>query len=62
MHPAGFLRKRDQLVTEDTPTQHTTNTRNEHPCPQWDLNSWSQESSSFRPMPWTTQPLGWVFH
>jgi len=38
MHPVGLLRMRDQLVTEDMPTQHITNTRDENPCPQWDLN------------------------
>jgi hypothetical protein len=31
------------------PTQHTTNTRNEHKCPQRDSNPRSQRSDSFRP-------------
>ena len=30
------------------PNKHTTNTRDEHPCPQRDSNSWSQQSTGRR--------------
>lgn len=40
------------------PTHHTTDTRDEHSCCQWDLNPRSQQLSSFRPMPWTADPPG----
>ena len=30
------------------PTQHTTNTTDEHPNPQWDSNPWSQQWSGCR--------------
>ena len=30
-------------------TQHTMNTRNEHPCPQGDSNEWSQQTAGRRP-------------
>jgi hypothetical protein len=33
------------------PTQHTTNTRDERPCPQQDSNPRSQQSSGFKPTP-----------
>jgi len=38
------------------PTQHTTNTRYEHPCPQRDSNQRSQQSSGCRHA--TLRPLG----
>ena len=31
------------------PPQHTTDTRDKHPCPQWDSNLQSQQSGRFRP-------------
>jgi len=33
------------------PQQHTTNTSDEHPCPQWDSNPRPQQSSDRRPTP-----------
>lgn len=39
------------------PTQHTTDTRDKHPYPQWDSNLQSQQSSSFRPTPYTVWSL-----
>jgi len=42
--------------------QHTTLTRDRHPCPQWDMNPQSQQASTHRPMPYTTLPLGSALH
>jgi len=39
-------------------TQHATNTRDEHPCRQRDSNFRSQQSSWFRPTPWSTRKAG----
>jgi len=46
--PVVLLCTSDQLVTEAaTCTQHTTSTRDEHPCPQRVSNSRSQQSAAF---------------
>jgi hypothetical protein len=53
-----------QLSTSDRPDaktpmwQHTTITRDIHPCPRWDSDSQSQQANDSRPMPYTTRPLG----
>ena len=39
-------------------TQHRANTSDQHPCPQWDSNPQSQQSSGFRPTPSTVRPPG----
>ena len=46
---ASLLWTSDQPVAKAAPTQHTTNTRDENPCPQWDSNLRSQQSSCRRP-------------
>ena len=38
-------------------TQHTTNTRDEHPCRQRDSNLHPQQSSGRRSMPYSARPL-----
>jgi hypothetical protein len=38
--------------------QHTTLTRDRHPCPGWDSNSQSQQAIGGRPTPYATWPLG----
>jgi hypothetical protein len=40
------------------PTQHKTNTGDEHLCPQRESNALSQQSSSRRRTDWTAQPPG----
>jgi hypothetical protein len=37
----GLLWTRDKLVAETSTWQHTTLTRDRHPCPRWDSNPWS---------------------
>jgi hypothetical protein len=37
-----LLRTNDQLVAETSTWQHTTHTRDKHPCPRWDSNPRSQ--------------------
>jgi hypothetical protein len=50
-HSVGLLWTRDQ-PDADTPTgQHTTLTRDKHPCPRRDSNSQSQHASGRRPRP-----------
>jgi hypothetical protein len=38
------------------PPQHKTDTRDKHPCPHWDSNLQSQQSSRFRPTHYTVSP------
>jgi hypothetical protein len=38
--------------------QHTTLTRDRHPCPRWDSNSQSHHVNGGRPTPYTARPLG----
>jgi hypothetical protein len=40
--------------------QHTTLTRDRHPCPRRDSNSESQQANGGRPMPFTVRPQGWA--
>ena len=47
----GLLWTSDQLVAEASTWQHTTFTRNRHPCPRWDSNPQSQQTSGRRPTP-----------
>ena len=52
----GFLCTSNQPVAKrPLPTQHTTNTREEHTCPQRESNALSQQSISRRPTHWTAQ-------
>jgi hypothetical protein len=39
------------LLAQTSTWQHTTQTRNKHPCPWWDSNPWSKQTSSRRPTP-----------
>jgi hypothetical protein len=46
----GLLWTSDHLVAEtSTWQQHTTLTRNRHPCPRWDSNPQSQQANGRRP-------------
>ena len=47
----GLLWTRDQPVAETSTWQHTTFTRDRHPCPQRNSNPQSQQASSCRPSP-----------
>jgi len=47
----GLLWKSDQLVAETSTWQHTTLPVDEHPRPQRDPNSQSQQASGRRPTP-----------
>ena len=55
-HTYTLLWTSDQPVAEAA--QHKTNTTDEYPCPQWDLNPRSQKSSACRPTPQTVRPKG----
>ena len=48
-HPVEALRTHGKPVAE-TATR-TTNTRDEHPCPQWDSKARCRQYSGFRPTP-----------
>ena len=54
----GLLWTSNQPGTETSTWQHTTLTRNRHPCPQRDSNPQSQQSSCRGPTPQTERPLG----
>ena len=45
----GLLCAGDQLVTETSTWQHTTNSTDRHPCSRWDSNPQSQQASDRRP-------------
>jgi hypothetical protein len=45
----GLLWTRDQPVAETSTWQHTTLTRDRHPCPRQDSNPQSQQASGQRP-------------
>jgi len=47
----GLLWMSDQLNTETSTWQHTTLTRDKHPCPWQDPNTQSQKANGHRPMP-----------
>jgi hypothetical protein len=57
-HSVGLLWTSDQPVAETSTWQHTTLTRDRHPCPWLDSNPYSQQASGRRPTPWTARPLG----
>jgi len=57
-HSVGLLWKSDQPVAETSTWQHTTITRDKHPCPGRDSNPQSQQKSARRPTPSTARPLG----
>jgi hypothetical protein len=47
----GLLWKGDQPVAETFIWQHTTLTTDRQPCPQWDTNPQSEQTSDLRPTP-----------
>ena len=51
IHRVGILWTSDQVVADATTTQHTTNTKDEHSCPQRYSNPRSQQSSGLSPTP-----------
>ena len=57
-HLIGLLRKSDQPGAENSTFQHTTLTRDRHPCPLWDSNPQSQHASGHRTTPQTARALG----
>jgi hypothetical protein len=57
-HSLGLLWTRDRSVAETSTWQHTTFTRDKHPCPRRDSNQQSQHVSGRRTMPQTARPPG----
>jgi hypothetical protein len=51
----GLLWTSDQADAETSTSQHTSLTRERHPCPRWNWNSQSQQASGRRPTPYTAQ-------
>ena len=51
MHTVRFLWTRDRPVAETSTWQHTTFTRDRHPCPRRNSNPHSQQASGRRPAP-----------
>jgi hypothetical protein len=64
-HSVGLLWTSDQPDAQTSTWQHTTLTRDRHPCPRRDSNSQSQQASGRRPTPgrkqtkrlWSSRPL-----
>jgi hypothetical protein len=54
----GLLSMSDRPRAKTPMWQHTTLTRDRHPCPGWDSNSQSQQVNGGRPTPYIAQPLG----
>jgi len=50
-HSVGFLWTSDRLITQNSTWQHTTLTRDGHPCPRRDSNPKSQQANGRRPTP-----------
>jgi hypothetical protein len=66
-HSVGLVWTRDRPVAETSTWQHTTLTRDRHPCPQRDSNPQSQQPNDGRPTPYTARPLApadswWLGH
>jgi hypothetical protein len=57
-HLVGLLRTSDQTDAGTSTWQHTTVTRDTHPCPPRDSNPQSQQASGRRPTLQTVRPLG----
>ena len=58
-HSLGLLWTRDRPVAETSTWQHTTLTRDRHPCPQRDSKPLSQQQATGRrTSPWRDRPLG----
>jgi hypothetical protein len=54
----GLLLTSDQPDTKTPIWEHTTLTRDRHPCLRRDSNSQSQQANGGRPIPYTAQALG----
>jgi len=50
-HSVELLWSSERPVAETSTWQHTTITRNSHPCPRRDSNQQSQQASGRRPTP-----------
>jgi len=57
-HSLGILWTCDQPDAQTSSSQHTTLTKDRHPCPLRDSNPQSQQASDRRTTPWTAQPVG----
>ena len=57
-HWVGCPWTRDRPVTETTTWQHTTFSRDKHPCPRRDSNPQSQQANGRRHTPQTARPPG----
>jgi hypothetical protein len=57
-HSVGLYWKNDQPDAEGSMQQHTTLTRDKHPCPGRDKNLQSQQASGRTTTPQTARPLG----
>jgi hypothetical protein len=56
-HAVGFLCTSEQPIAQrPLPTQHTTNTRDEQPCPRRYSNPLSLQQSGRKRTHWTAQP------
>ena len=53
----GLLWTSDQSVAQTSTWKHTTLTTDKHPCPRWDSNPRSQQTSGLRPTPQNSRPL-----
>jgi len=57
-HSAGLLWTSDQVVAETSSWQHTTLTRDRHPCRLLDSNPQTQQAGGRRPTPLSARPVG----
>jgi hypothetical protein len=57
LHRAGLLWTDDRPNTETSTWQHTTLTRDRHPCPRQNLHPQTQQMGGRRPTPWNVLPL-----
>ena len=60
-HSVGLLWTRGRPVAETSTWQHTTFTRDRHPCCRRDSNPHPEQASGRRPTPSTARPLGSAF-
>jgi hypothetical protein len=58
LHSVALLWTSDQSDAETSTWQHTTLTRDRHPCSRRDSYPQSQKASGRRPTPYTARPLG----
>jgi hypothetical protein len=58
IHSVSLLWTSDWTLADTSTSQHTTLTRDKHPCPRRNSNPQSQQAKSRRPTSKTTRPLG----